>query len=150
MMTGRGPRTRSCNSFYLLVQWHLALIYGCLSCLDLLFGYTLLYLVLTWIATACQSLSYLVCLPSLHLYFFVVYLVTCSFTCLMLAPRSCLVYTSTCLYLFFQWAWLCSHSCWPGGFRVAGYSRWTHWLDSKSRSQPRALHCQRVRLYLSS
>ena len=29
------------------VQWHLALTYGCLSCLDLLFGYTLLYLVLT-------------------------------------------------------------------------------------------------------
>ena len=45
MMTGRGPCTRSCDSFTCLRSG--ALLYGCSSCLDLLFGYTLLYFLLT-------------------------------------------------------------------------------------------------------
>ena len=45
MMTGKGPCTRSCDSFTCPRSG--ALHYGCSSCLDLLFGYSLLYLVLT-------------------------------------------------------------------------------------------------------
>ena len=73
MTNGRGPWTRSCSSFTLLRSG--ALLYSCFLCLDLLFGCTLLYLVLTRLLPCIYlSLSYLVCLPSLHSYFFVLYL----------------------------------------------------------------------------
>ena len=45
MMNGRGPCTRNCDSFTCPRSG--ALLYGCSSCLDLMFGYTLFYRVLT-------------------------------------------------------------------------------------------------------
>ena len=103
---------------------------------------------LSLIASICQSLSYLVVLPLLHLYFFLVYLVTCSLLHMphahCITPLLCF-YFHTCSLPLFWWAWLCVPSAQAGWGRCSPeISRGLLW-KSKRGSPARALHDQNFR-----
>ena len=79
MTIGRGPCTESCNSLYHPpCSGTLRSFTAHSLCLDLLFGCTLLHLVLTYGLPSVRACLLLVLFSSLHIYFILVYLVTCS------------------------------------------------------------------------